>query len=738
MSDKTYWAVPLKSIGVWSWCGRDNPWIEGPVRLCWPWQLKGARGVLGWGFRESGQRANAWARKAGVPTLRLEDGFLRSVALGVQGGRPLSCVVDDIGIYYDASRPSRLENLVRETVADFPQADDHGLADARRAMDLVLKHGLSKYNHAPDFVAPSDWHDDAILVVDQTYGDVAVKLGGAGERTFERMLSAACAENPDAPIWIKTHPDVMFGKKRGYLTDAVKTHTNVRMLPLDVSPLTLLAKVRKVYAVSSQMGFEALLLGKPVVTFGLPWYAGWGLTDDRHADAPRLAQRRVNASLEQLFHAAYLRYCRYLNPATNTRSDIFVVIAHLAAARRDPIPMVGELVCVGLSLWKRSVVTPFLRQRGATLRFVRTPGDLRALPASVSRYIVLWGAGREDVKAVARELGLPTLRMEDGFVRSIGLGSNLVAPLSLVIDDLGIYFDPRRPSRLEQILGDTQFDDNEISEAVVVRDALLNARIGKYNVGHGSFALPTPRPPKVILVPGQVEDDASIRTGSPWVSTNLALIRAVRDAHPESFIVFKPHPDVVSGNRQGAVGAADAARFANLVVPEADVIACVELADEVHTMTSLTGFEALLRGKRVVCYGAPFYAGWGLTEDVFSLSACREHHQCGAQPQRAASFTGIDDVWDRRTRRLTLDELVAGTLLRYPRYVHPRFRSPIHAKDAVAHLHQQRKNTPGKSLKRNWFAQQSEKIRMFIQVVSMESWLWIKTSFASKAREWLA
>ena len=65
--------------------------------------------------------------------------------------------------------------------------------------------------------------------------------------------------------------------------------------------------------------------------------------------------------------------------------------------------------------------------------------------------------------------------------------------------------------------------------------------------------------------------------------------------------------------------------------------------DELHTMTSLAGFEALMRGKPVVTYGLPFYAGWGLTEDV---------QKC-----------------ERRTRKRTLDELVYMTLIAYPRYL---------------------------------------------------------------------
>ncbi|WP_322024682.1 capsular polysaccharide biosynthesis protein [Burkholderia sp. BCC1977] len=732
MTSPPRWIVPIQSVGLWSWCGR-TPWLDGIVACGFPWQRSGVSGILGWGLRESGRRAQAWGLRAGVDVLRIEDGFLRSVSLGVLGDTALSIVIDDLGIYYDASRPSRLEMLVKEAAAFEGGRADASRNEAGRAMSLIVRHGLSKYNHAPDFVSPDDWRDDAILVIDQTRGDVAVRLGGADESSFRAMLAAALAENPGKPVWIKTHPDVMCGKKAGYLVDASFSDPRVRLLPADVSPPSLLKRVGKVYAVSSQMGFEALLCGKPVVTFGLPWYAGWGLTDDRHADAPIVADRRGRATLHQLFDAAYLRYCRYIDPETGSRGTIFDVIAHLAKQRRLNEVTRGELVCVGLSLWKRSVVAPFLRHGGARVRFVDSPAALRRLPPDASRRVVLWGARRPDVAAAAQELGLPVLRMEDGFIRSVGLGSNLIAPLSLVIDDLGIYFDPRTPSRLEAILERGGFDDAELAEASAVRAALVDARIGKYNVGNGGVALPSPRPAKVILVPGQVEDDASIRTGSPWISTNLGLLSSVRAAHPDAFIVFKPHPDVVSGNRAGAVPLHEARRLADAVAPESDVIACVEQADEVHTMTSLTGFEALLRGKRVVCYGAPFYAGWGLTHDVFA------NVSPGAERMPGAGDGAYGHpVWSRRNRRLTLDELIAGTLLRYPRYVHPVSRAVIDAQYAIAILHAQRQSTGQGKLKRNRLKQQSGKVKMWALTTYSEYRISARKKLYMSLQRWLA
>ncbi|MPQ72173.1 capsular polysaccharide biosynthesis protein, partial [Pseudomonas sp. MWU12-2323] len=134
-------------------------------------------------------------------------------------------------------------------------------------------------------------------------------------------------------------------------------------------------------------------------------------------------------------------------------------------------------------------------------------------------------------------------------------------------------------------------------------------RISKYNVG-GAFRLPeTAVSKRVLLVPGQVEDDASIRTGSPQIHSNLALLQAARLANPQAWIVYKPHPDVIAGNRKGAVPADALAALADQVAIDADIADCLRVSDEVHTMTSLAGFEALLQGKTVHCYGAPFYAG---------------------------------------------------------------------------------------------------------------------------------
>jgi capsular polysaccharide export protein len=251
------------------------------------------------------------------------------------------------------------------------------------------------------------------------------------------------------------------------------------------------------------------------------------------------------------------------------------------------------------------------------------------------------------------------IRMEDGFLRSVGLGADLVVPMSWVVDGTGIYYDSTRPSDLEQLLQTAAFGADLLERAARYRAAIVDGGVTKYNVGRELWQRPSSAS-RVVLVPGQVEQDASIRFGAPNIRSNIALLRAVRSACPDAHVVYKPHPDVVSGLRQSGANEGLAARWCDEVIEDVDMGALLTCVDEVHALTSLTGFEALLRGKRVVAYGQPFYAGWGLTEDYAPV--------------------------ERRTRCLSIDELVAGALLLYPRYLSRSTGGLVSAEQALDEL----------------------------------------------------
>jgi capsular polysaccharide export protein len=252
--------------------------------------------------------------------------------------------------------------------------------------------------------------------------------------------------------------------------------------------------------------------------------------------------------------------------------------------------------------------------------------------------------------------GQEDVRVEDGFLRSRGLGAELVPPLSLVTDDLGIYYDPTRASRLEAMIAAREtLRADQAARARALIAAIVEAGLSKYNLDQDVPDLPGG---PLVLVPGQVEDDASILTGTQEVASNRALLEAVRAARPDAVILYKPHPDVEAGLRKGAV---EVDGLADVVLGHTDPAALLERVDEVWTMTSLLGFEALLRGRPVTVLGTPFYAGWGLTTDL------------GAVPAR-------------RRARPALEGLVHATLIDYPRYVDPRSGVPCPAEVAVARL----------------------------------------------------
>lgn len=603
-------ALGIFSAGIWR-----IPWLESflpgkPERLS---VLKAIPKHIGavavWGHRPSAEKPVALAKAAGLPVIRLEDGFIRSLGLGVQRCPPLSMVIDYQGIYYDASTPSSLEQLIQD------RAGNQAISDTANALlQTILEEDLSKYNQASPFVAPVPM-PNVVLVVDQTYGDVSVTKGNAGADSFQAMLNQAVQENPDAEIWVKVHPDVLCGKKKGYFS-SLQQNAQIRLFTEDVSPQSLLRHMQKVYVVTSQYGFEGLMAGKPVICFGQPWYAGWGLTDDRHPQANTLAARRGNAILNDLFAAAYLRYTRYRHPVTGEPTTLGRVVEWLALQRRHALERRGTLWAPGLSLWKTAVLRPYLKTTGNNVRFARQCPNASAM--------IAWGTnGEAKWKKYADAQNIALWRMEDGFIRSSGLGSDLLAPLSLVLDKSGIYYDASRPSDLENLLNTSQLNAHQRERADALRRQLVRNKVSKYNLGK-DWQLPDQASGKnVILVPGQVEDDASIATGTLSIKTNSALLRTVRERNPDAYIVYKPHPDVLVGNRKGHIPAEDVARWANCQALDADIIQCIQYADELHTMTSLSGFEALLHGKKVHCYGMPFYAGWGLTQDEHTLSAAR-------------------------------------------------------------------------------------------------------------------
>lgn len=526
-----------------------------------------------------------------------------------------------------------------------------------------------------------------VLIIDQVAGDASIQGAGASKDSFLAMLAHARSQYPDANIWIKAHP-----AGKGYFSQNDIEHPFY--LTEKCNPIALLEQVSAVYTVSSHMGFEALLLNKKVYCFGVNWYSGFGLTDDGFikdghiyktvTNHHQVLKNHYNAhdkpSIHQLFYASYINYSHYANPAKYKACGIDEVVEYLILNRAWQSRLLGDLMAYEFSRWKVPFVQGFLGFDAVNLiikprtrwRLFLTDGmnakrvqrdDQKALsPLPDTTSYVTWGLkSKKSLADKLQKIGKQAPRiwcMEDGFIRSNGLGASLIAPLSVVMDDVGIYYDANHPSRLEQILTNIHLTDEQALRAKNLQHLMLTKRVSKYNVQTKNHEfvqklshLKIIKPNKTVrLVVGQVEDDASVKSCASAIKKNSDLLARVRTDFPDDIIVYKPHPDVEAGLR---VGRANNHNLADLVASDVAMPDCLDGCDVVHTISSLTGFEALLRGLEVVCYGVPFYAGFGLTTDV-------------VEPDNTVKINALN----RRCRAdgLTLPALIYGVIVEYPLY----------------------------------------------------------------------
>ena len=372
----------------------------------------------------------------------------------------------------------------------------------------------------------------------------------------------------------------------------------------------------------------ASLLGVPCFSF-----------DDKSGTVTPLADRCAEL-LEELSRTTFQ------NPFTGEEMDALQAAELCGFWRQIIVSNRGIAGGLGFAFWKQAHVATLLWDGTAPFQFLRGPDAVEAGTA-----VAAW---RSKISPIAisklEQKKCAIIEVEDGFLRSRGLGADCIPPLSITVDRLGAHFDPSYPSELELLLERGGFDETIVDRAREMRRLIVETGIGKYGSGTADFGRPA-GPRRHVLVPGQVEDDRAVQTGGCGLSSNLELLARVRAEAPDAYILYKPHPDVVAGHRRGAIPGEMCLRYADEIVGDLPIASLIAMVDEVHVNTSLAGFEALLREKAVITHGVPFYAGWGLTTDR------------GPVPVR-------------RTAKRSIDEIVAATLLLYPRYFDPKSGLP--------------------------------------------------------------
>jgi capsular polysaccharide export protein len=543
---------------------------------------------------------------------------------------PVGITIDTRGPIHDARQASDLETIL----AKLPLDDAAILSRARQVADrlpilkLCKDPVLCSQNTLPNV--------PYVLVLDQPKSDPTLPAEPAATNDLREMLVLAHEAHPHANILVYSPNRDVAGPIEGHF-DGADASPNITLFTDPANPWDLFELATAVYTLSSTLGFDAILAGHKPFVFGQPWYAGWGLTQDQ-TPMPRRTRQLTRT---QLVAGALFHYCQWYDPKTKALCEIEQALAILEARNRAALEDQHGYIASNILRWKRPHMRRYFGQVAMTFS---DDAAVIAREIGLGRTHMAWGATRGDAP----------VRVEDGVLRSRGLGAALVRPLSLISDDTGLYFDPTRPSKLEALITKrAQLPDFARLRIEQLITRLNAAKLSKYNVGHGCPPLPEGYK---ILVAGQVEDDASIKLGAGEINTNHALLVAARAAHPQAVIIFKPHPDVEAGLRRGKVE--NAHDIADVIAHEADPIALIDACDAVWTMTSLIGFEALMRGKPVTCTGAPFYAGWGLTTD-----RCKTPARRGARP----SILG----------------LAHATLIDYPRYFDPDTGAALAPEQAI-------------------------------------------------------
>jgi capsular polysaccharide export protein len=576
-----------------------------------------------------------------VPFVRLGEGLLRAPPRG-RGARP-SLSATAFALSGPPSPADRLDaaRILADRGWETPVLQARAAAAGAALLDARV--GGAWWEESGDSERPPEEY----ALVALTEPAIAGVDAAVDETVLGAMLDRALAENPAERILILAPR----GASRLLKTKLAAAATRgAAILSHALDPWALLDRAEKVYSAGGELGFLALLAGRTVAAFGQSFYTGWGLT----RDMPGVPQHGFSRTLDQVFAAHCLLATRYRDPFRNTPASFEETLELLALWRKVETANRRIAVCVGMSFWKRRRVADFLRSTADVPVFRRTAAGAVAAGLRQSTAepgaIAVWASRMpEGLAAAATQHRVPMIRVEDGFIRSVGLGSDFMPAASLVFDRSGMYYDPRSSSDLEALLRQAEFAPALVERSRRLIAQLVTRGVTKYNLASPAPRLDIPAGVRRIFVPGQVEDDLSVLFGGGEIHSNLDLLAQVRAANPDAFILYKPHPDVVAGHRKGAVPETAARRFADAVVENVSTAALLAGIDELHTLTSLAGFEALLRRRRVVVYGRPFYAGWGLTTDMAAID---------------------------RGRRLSLEELVAGVLILYPRYLDPATRLP--------------------------------------------------------------
>jgi capsular polysaccharide export protein len=576
------------------------------------------------------------------PILRLKDGIFAGYSNKKSSYSLYYAFESDV--YYNLKKESNIESLLRS----YWVPSEEEWQTAHLAIEMINKYGITKYSEYPH-ISESAMRGvgyENILLVDQPIDDESVLLGNADEQTFNDMLLYAFDNYQYANIYVKLHPDTIDGKKEGYLQKllvkhGLNDHPSIKLIDTHCNITSLFHFINDIFVVTSQVGFEALLRNKNVRCFGTPFYSGWGLTTDMQT----LSESKPQRSLMDLFIALVLQHTLYLNPFTGKKGTILDLLEYVALQQRHNN--------------KKNVAfynTDFIEHRNVDVLLNADKKNFSAItkakqiPKHIDDFILT------DKKSTFQEVEPLKYRafLSKSFLFSDSVSNEDV--LSLIVDHNGPFYDPKAQSDLDYMLNHETYTNYEKNCA---EQFLIDLR-GKFlmdmrNEDSGNVLSEKQNSnKKLIFIPGQLEeDDMTLVGGDITIPSDYELLVAILQKVENSLIIYKPALGS-KFKKLNDIGKGGLVNLSSLVKErnnrfvfefDASISHCIEAADEVHLLNHTCGLEAIVKGKKVVTYGLPFYGGLGLTEDK--------------------------QKFPREKREISLEEFALAVYMLYPRYKLP-------------------------------------------------------------------
>lgn len=315
-------------------------------------------------------------------------------------------------------------------------------------------------------------------------------------------------------------------------------------------------------------------------------------------------------------------------------------LATMVGLNWEANPELPVAFCYNFSPWKFGFFTDYVpgsRLAFFSRRFFWLRSFLFCYAVGRPSQIFVWGARVPiQVKLIRWLTRSRIIFVEDAFLRSAALGKLHSTPLSLAFDESSVHYNARRDSDLIKALKSLTLSTTQRETAKTLIRYLKEHQLFKYNDSRMETDFFDDLGVGVLC---QNPDDQSLKYGDPSKTSQLKLIRAACKENPGKKIFVRMHPDRPLSYLTMLL----LPKSVVICDPRLDLGAFFNRFDHCYTVLSLSGFEALLRGKKVTVFGKPFYSGWGLTDDRYKKS-------------------------DRGVK-LKLEELFWGAYVEYPTYL---------------------------------------------------------------------